>query len=296
MRILVLLSLLLSTQASAALCSRVYNFTDGSILTASQLNTEYNAIINCVNGIDNANITTSAGISPIKISSTIDGDGITRNGTTGALSVSVDNSTIEISGDAIQVKDLGITYAKLAAALKLIINPPGMTFAFAGTVCPGQSIKADGSTLLRAGTYANLFIAIGTTWGTTDSTNFKIPNLIGRIIKGAGTITDGHGGDSVALGAFLDDQFQGHYHSKSESPHSHGISSYNMFIQDGTGYNASPGSGAFPSKIAATTGVVTDGANSNVAITGPIDGANGTVRVGDETRPKTYGLNYCIWY
>jgi hypothetical protein len=43
------------------------------------------------------------------------GDALTRSGQT--LNVAIDNSTVEISGDALRVKDAGITAAKLAAAV-----------------------------------------------------------------------------------------------------------------------------------------------------------------------------------
>lgn len=99
--------------STAALISRVYTFTDGSVLTAAQLNTEFNNVVNGVNSIDNANIATGAAIDPSKISSTVAGDGITRNSTTGVLAVGVDSSTIEITGDALNVKASGITATQL---------------------------------------------------------------------------------------------------------------------------------------------------------------------------------------
>ena len=44
------------------------------------------------------------------------GDGLTVDASTMSLDVEVDDSTIEIATDTVQVKDLGITFAKLAAA------------------------------------------------------------------------------------------------------------------------------------------------------------------------------------
>ncbi len=97
----------------AALLSRIYTFTDGSVLTASQLNTEFNNIVDGANALSDANISTGAAISPAKISSTIAGAGITRNASTGVLSVVTDNSTLEFSGLTARVKDSGITTAKI---------------------------------------------------------------------------------------------------------------------------------------------------------------------------------------
>lgn len=111
---LVLTALLCTAVAIAAPVSRVTNFVDGNVLTASQLNSEFNNVIGGVNSINNAQLATNAQIAPSKIAGTIKGDGINRDGSTGALSVKTDNVTTEISGDNIQVKDDGITQAKLA--------------------------------------------------------------------------------------------------------------------------------------------------------------------------------------
>lgn len=96
-----------------ATISRIYNFTDGQILTAEQLNNEFNNVVNGVNSIDNDNIATGANISPAKISSAIKGSGITRNASTGALSVNPDDTSIEISADEVAIKDLGVTTGKI---------------------------------------------------------------------------------------------------------------------------------------------------------------------------------------
>lgn len=51
---------------------------------------------------------------------------------------------------------------------------------------PTGWLVCDGSSLLRAGQYAGLFAAIGTTYGAVDGTHFSIPDLRGRTIAGAG--------------------------------------------------------------------------------------------------------------
>lgn len=113
MKSLILFLVLGTSSANAAVCSRTMTFGDGSILTAAQLNAEFNAITNCSNSLNDDNISTSASILPSKLNSTIAGDGIARDGATGVLSVGVDGSTIEINSDALRVKDAGITGAKL---------------------------------------------------------------------------------------------------------------------------------------------------------------------------------------
>jgi hypothetical protein len=113
-RKLIILGLLLFTVvATAATISRVKTFSDGEILTAADLNAEFDNVVDGVNSITNDNIASNAAISPAKISSAIKGSGLTRNSTSGALSVNVDNVGVEISGDNIQLKDLGVTTAKI---------------------------------------------------------------------------------------------------------------------------------------------------------------------------------------
>lgn len=113
-KVLVTVLLMVGTFIVAAPVSRVTNFIDSQVLTASQLNTEFNNVIGGVNSINNAQIATNAQIAPSKIAATIKGDGIQRDGTTGTLSVKTDNTTVEISGDNLQIKDSGVSLAKMA--------------------------------------------------------------------------------------------------------------------------------------------------------------------------------------
>ncbi len=105
----------LPTNLLGALTSQVNSYVNGNVLTADMLNSEFANIYSTINALDNANLISSANISPSKISGTIDGDGISRNGGTGALSVSVDGTSIDISSDQVRVKPLGITSTHLAA-------------------------------------------------------------------------------------------------------------------------------------------------------------------------------------
>lgn len=60
----------------------------------------------------------------------------------------------------------------------------GVIFPFAGSSAPGGFLMCDGSAVSRT-TYAALFAAIGTTFGTGDgSTTFNIPDMRGRIPAG----------------------------------------------------------------------------------------------------------------
>jgi hypothetical protein len=56
-------------------------------------------------------------VTAAKIASDVAGAAHSKNGTTGALDVVVDNSTIEINTNALRIKDLGVTPAKLATSV-----------------------------------------------------------------------------------------------------------------------------------------------------------------------------------
>lgn len=84
-------------------------------------------------------------------------------------------------------------------------GPPGATGMLTGMVMPyaGQSLPADwlwcdGSSVSRT-TYASLFAAIGTTYGTVDASSFNLPDLRGRVIAGRDNMenTVGTGGGSA---------------------------------------------------------------------------------------------------
>jgi len=72
-------------------------------------------------------------------------------------------------------------------------TPSGAVTAFAGTSLPSGWLWCYGQSLERAGTYADLFSAIGTTYGSADSSHFNVPDLRGRAIAGQ----DDMGGSSA---------------------------------------------------------------------------------------------------
>lgn len=145
-----------------------------------------------------------------------------------------------------------------------IENPPGIVFAFAGANCPAHSHLADGSSLLRAGTYAGLFSAIGTTYGSADGSHFTLPDYRGLFLRGVGTNGAGYtlmnGGSpaGAALGTYQQDLFASHTHQYQEATATGG----------GVGIS---GTGNFAGGATSATG-------------------------GIETRPANLSVTYCIWY
>lgn len=63
---------------------------------------------------------------------------------------------------------------------------PGMMIDYASTSAPSGWLICNGAAVSRT-TYANLFAAIGTTWGSGDgATTFNLPNLSRRVTLGSG--------------------------------------------------------------------------------------------------------------
>lgn len=64
-------------------------------------------------------------------------------------------------------------------------TPPGALLQYAGAATPPGFFLCYGQAVSRT-TYAALFLALGTTWGTGDgSTTFNVPDLRGRLLAGA---------------------------------------------------------------------------------------------------------------
>ena len=81
--------------------------------------------------------------------------------------------------------------------------PAGMVQAYAGSAAPTGWLKCNGAAISRT-TYATLFAAIGTTYGSGDgSSTFNVPELRGEFVRGW---DDSRGVDSGrSLGSFQAD-------------------------------------------------------------------------------------------
>lgn len=90
--------------------------------------------------------------------------------------------------------------AQSTANTALAGNPPVGALALWTTAsAPTNWLLCDGSSLLRAGTYAGLFAVIGTTYGAVDGTHFTLPDMRGRFplgvaAAGTGSVLAGTGG------------------------------------------------------------------------------------------------------
>lgn len=154
--------------------------------------------------------------------------------------------------------------AQVLAAINALIAaastgiPAGQVSAFAMDAAPAGWLKCNGAAVSRT-TYADLFAAIGTTFGVGDgSTTFALPDLRGEFVRGW---DDGRGVDSARVfGSSQADEIKTHSHV--------------LF-----GTNTSAG-----------------GAGSREP--GPVSGTNTSTQAtgGTETRPRNIALLFCIKY
>jgi phage-related tail fiber protein len=157
--------------------------------------------------------------------------------------------------------------------------PPGSVIHVCTTSAPAGWLKANGAAISRTA-YANLFAAIGTTFGTGDgSTTFTLPDLRGLFVRGW---QDGAGYDAGRVfGSYQDHLFASHGHGVNDPGHNHEI-----VAQTGPGgvnYN-----GNYAAGLEAIAGPVQWW--SSAAGTGISIQNNG----GTETRPRNIALLACI--
>lgn len=93
-------------------------------------------------------------------------------------------SNLNVSGAA----DVsGTVYAASFVQASYILIPAGCVITTAASAVPGGWLACDGSAYDGSGTnYHSLWLAIGTTFGGTGITSFRVPNLGGRVIVGVG--------------------------------------------------------------------------------------------------------------
>ena len=176
------------------------NLTDLRIFgTVSAHDLQVNAVL--TTSIKDENVTAA------KIDSSIAGIALAKSGVN-PLNVVVDNSTIYVNGSN-----------QIAAVPSATLVPAGAVIGFAGNAAPAGWLLCNGAMVSRT-LYANLFAAIGTTWGIGDGfSTFTLPDLRSRSIVGSG---QGTGLSNRILGQSLGEET--HLLTTSEMPaHAHSI-------------------------------------------------------------------------
>ena len=155
--------------------------------------------------------------------------------------------------------------------------PVGSVIHVCTQTAPGGWLKANGAVVSRT-TYANLFAAIGTTFGVGDgSTTFTLPDLRGEFIRGW---DDGKGTDTGrAFGSAQLDAFQNIY----------GVLA-NMWGFAGAGTSGVFGSGVSGSSNQPSTG---GGVSRDISFNASNSAG---ARTASETRPRNVALLACIKY
>lgn len=141
--------------------------------------------------------------------------------------------------------------------------PTGSVFTMATTTVPSGYLECNGAAVSRS-TYADLFAAIGTTWGSGNgSSTFNVPDLRGEFVRGW---DNGRGIDSGrSFASSQDHQLQQHSHTYTYA--------------NTTNTNRSPGA---------------DPAWDNAFRTGQTQTSGTTGNFGTETRPRNIAMMYVI--
>jgi microcystin-dependent protein len=156
-------------------------------------------------------------------------------------------------------------------------TPSGTIIYTARTTAPTGYLKANGAAVSRT-TYADLFTAIGTIYGSGDgSTTFNVPDLRGEFVRG---FDDSRGVDSGrTLGSAQAEMIGQHNHTVNDPGHSHSLN-YTP-IKDGGGILAGR-----------------DGPAHNMSTGGGVNGNTTGISInnnsGTENRPRNVALLACI--
>lgn len=122
------------------------------------------------------------------------------------LAVDYDSTTIHISGGKLAVNMSSIPSVPTGG-----IVPTATVIHVATITPPAGYLACDGAAVSRS-TYATLYAAIGTTFGSGDgTTTFNVPDLRGYFVRGFGTNSDGTTSDT--FGTKQADELKSHNHT-----------------------------------------------------------------------------------
>ena len=174
--------------------------------------------------------------------------------------------------------------------------PSGAVFCIAVASVPSGYLECNGAAVSRT-TYAALFAVIGTQYGSTNSTNFKVPDLRGEFVRG---FDNGRGVDSGrSVASSQSAQNQSHNHSASATStagaHSHSLNYQRKHVEDTgsaaitdirrEGGDGDGGSQTFTNDT--TSGFMN---NATVSVSTSVSIGN----QGSEARPRNIAMMYVI--
>jgi len=210
------------------------------------------------------------------------------------------NSSIILSGGSSQVTLPNAPTAAAHAANKAYVDaaiaansgtPTGAIVMWPVNSVPAGWVECEGQDLNRTGTYANLFAAIGTTYGAGSASTFRVPDFRGMFPRGW---SNGAGTDpGRALGTVQQGQIEAHKHVALREAINNGaagqwgsgtvggLQGFRMNGVDNDNYDCFTNNGA---------DIPSDGVNSGAA------NWNRVGLIGSETRPVNLSMRFIIKY
>jgi microcystin-dependent protein len=193
--------------------TKVNTFVAGNSITAAGHNQNWDDIATEItNSVAADGQTTLTG--PLKAASgSVGAPGVTFASDTDCGLYRIGGNNIGVSVNGAKVLDVattGLAVTGTLAATGVIsqagfaLLPAGVIFPYGGTSAPSGYLLCYGQSLVRAD-YADLFTAIGTTYGAADGTHFNLPDLRGRVPAGK----DDMGGSSANRLTNADDGLNG---------------------------------------------------------------------------------------
>ena len=169
--------------------------------------------------------------------------------------------------------------------------PAGSVFTFATSTVPSGYLECNGAAVSRS-TYATLFSAISTTWGSGDgSSTFNLPDLRGQFVRGWDNSAGVDSGRSFA--SSQSDQNKSHDHTAATTVLTGAIN----VISESFGSFGGSATGVF-TKVGGITAGGTPGSPDSNACGGVTMDASHTHTIasdgGTEVRVKNYALMYVI--
>lgn len=176
---------------------------------------------------------------------------------------------------SVDIANGAVTLSKLASDAQGLAVPSGSIMPYAGQNAPANWLLCYGQSVSRT-TYADLFAAIGTTYGADDSVTFKLPDLRGRVIAGqddmggtsANRLTSPLNGDTLGgvggaeTHTLTTSELPAHSHTGNVALRTNWESGTSSKSPVGTGNARYDGSGSFPDFTTDNSGG--GGAHANV--------------------------------
>ncbi|TXC78674.1 tail fiber protein [Luteibaculum oceani] len=174
--------------------------------------------------------------------------------------------------------------------------PVGTIIAFSGAVAPKGWLLCDGKTYNKTD-FPRLEGIIGSSWGNNGGSTFKVPDLRGRFLRGAGAGSTGLTGANIPeLGKAYGDQNKSHNHKVTVRPHTHNFT--DIFHSEGAfGVPGGAGSEAVPgNKGSGATDEDNVGYNKSKVTNSTTAIADCESSGGAEARPHNAAVTYIIKY